>query len=315
MKLRTEINVQPFPFHIDHQSKVMLMGSCFTQNIGSKLRDNQFETLCNPYGITFNPLSLSKQIVEVVNQKHYTTDDLIERNDHFVSFSHHSSFNRGHKYEMLVDINESIDRAHHFLKEADVLIVSIGTAWVWGHMEQSRIVNNCHKIPAKEFELVLTKPEHIYQEFAEVFRLLDEFNPKLQIVFTISPVRHWRSGAVENSRSKSVLISSVHDLVDAHSNCHYFPSYEIMIDDLRDYRFFEDDLIHPSDMAIEYIWSKFGEGFFNAKTVAANSSVGKVKSMMEHRPFNPEGEEYQKFLQKLELRKEELEKEHGISIE
>ena len=161
MKLRTEVNIQPYPFQIAHQSKVLLMGSCFTKNIGSKMEENGFNVMCNPYGITFNPLSISRQLLEIINLKKYSTEDLDEYAGHFISYQHHSSFNRSHKYEMVVDINDSIEKAHEFLKTAEVLFLSFGTAWVWGHKENHEIVNNCHKVPLGQFEQVLTKCEHI----------------------------------------------------------------------------------------------------------------------------------------------------------
>ena len=314
MELRTEVTVNPLPFSIGHKDKVMLMGSCFTNNINAKLIKHGFETFDNPYGITFNPLSLSKQLKEIIEYKKYTDEDISEANGRFFSFQHHSSFSNVHFYDLLVNINESITKARLFLKEAKVLFISIGTAWSWGHIEKSCIVNNCHKVPAKEFDLVLGECRDINKEFQDVFEMLNHFNPDLQIVFTISPVRHLRNGAVNNSRSKSVLISSVHNLVDEYSQAHYFPSYEILMDDLRDYRFYNDDMVHPSDKALEYVWSKFGDAFFEPKTKEANQETAKVRAMLDHRPFNPESEEYHKFLDKLEVKKSRLKKEYDISL-
>ena len=314
MKFRTEIEVNPFPFSIHHKTNVVLMGSCFTLNIGDKLDHAGFQTLSNPFGITFNPASLCKQLAEIISLKEYSSQDLTKHENHFVSLQHHSRFNDS-KQELILDsINKEIESAHKALKTADVLILSFGSAWVWKKKGSKTVVNNCHKIPAKEFEKELLSLDEIHDLLSIALSELNAFNPSLKVLFTVSPVRHWRQGAVENNRSKSLLLSLVHAAVDQKSNAHYFPSYEIMMDDLRDYRFYADDLLHPSRQAIEYIWEKFGDGFFSAETKAAMALVNKVRAMQNHKVMTGNTSDLIKFNTKLEKRISELKSVYGVEL-
>jgi len=315
MKFRTEIQLSPFSFQIAHGQKTMLLGSCFTQNIGEKLRQNKFEILENPYGITFNPLSAIEQLEEIMAQKQYTTTDVDFINNRFVSFKHHSVFAMTDAKKLTENINQHIAQAHHFLKTANVLFVSLGTAWVWQHTAKNTVVNNCHKVPAKQFNYHLATANEITNGFSQTLLNLKKLNPNLQVVFTVSPVRHWRNGAINNSRSKAVLINAANILADAFTNVHYFPSYEILIDDLRDYRFYENDLLHPSKVAIDYIWQKFGEAFFSPKTLEANLAIAKINAMQNHRHISSTQDDLKKFNAKLHARKNELKSKFGLEFE
>ena len=314
MKFRTEVEVPSFPFTLNHKNKIMLMGSCFTQNIGNKLTDSGFETFSNPYGITFNPLSLCQQLEELISLKKYIQEDLTYFNNQYLSLQHHSVFTKTSTEESLEKINSEIKKGNKFLKEADVLFISLGTAWVWKKAINKTVVNNCHKIPAKEFSQELLSSQEIEANLEECLNLLQTFSPDLKVIFTISPVRHWRHGAVDNQRSKSILLNAVHQTIDNSTNGYYFPSYEIMMDDLRDYRFYADDLIHLSSKAIEYIWKKFKSGFFNTKTIDAIDLINKITSMRNHRSITQINESDNKFNAKLALRIDELKSKHGIEF-
>ncbi len=315
MKFRTEIEVNPFPFSINHKSRVLLVGSCFTSNIGDRLENAGFKTFSNPFGITFNPISLSKQIAHIIKGYQFSENELTEFQGQFLSFEHHSSFNNQSSLSALKDINSSITRAQTELKTTDVLFLSLGSAWVWERKESKKIVNNCHKVPAKEFNKKLLSSIEIKTALEQIMADLKRFAPNLNVVFTLSPVRHWRHGAVENSRSKSLLQCCIHDIVNAHANAHYFPSYEIMMDDLRDYRYYADDMLHPSQKAIDYIWMKFGEAFLTSQTKLALELVNKVRAMQRHRTKSNDVEAHEKFKKKLSSRMEELRSRYGIELD
>jgi hypothetical protein len=314
MTFRTEIEVTPFPFSLDHKSKVVLMGSCFTSNIGEKLEFSGFETLANPFGITFNPISLANQITQIVGKRTYSLKDLNKNQDQYFSFQHHSSFNNNDADLMLAKIISSIKEATEMLKTAQVLFISLGSAWVWERKENGQIVNNCHKVPLSEFNKKLLSYDEALASLQNITNALKGFTPNANVVFTVSPVRHWRHGAVENMHSKSILHSAVQNVVEMNQNVHYFPSYEIMMDDLRDYRFYADDMLHPSQKAINYIWEKFGDGFFSAHTKDAIALVNKVRTMQNHHIKSPTKTNLTKFNRKLMERISELKAVYDIEL-
>ena len=314
MKFRTEIEVSPFSFNINHKSKVLLMGSCFTTNVGEKLTYYGFETFSNPFGIAFNPDSLAKQISQIVKGYEYLESDLVEHQGQFLSFDHHSSFNRQDASSTLDVINSNLEQARAAFKNADVLFLSLGSAWVWERKESKTIVNNCHKIASNKFNQKLLSYDEILSSLNKIVDDLKEFAPQLKVVFTLSPIRHWRHGAVENMQSKSLLHAAIQSVVKENELTHYFPSYEIMMDDLRDYRFYADDMLHPSEQAIDYIWQKFGETFFIENTRQANDLIRKIRMMQDHRNVAGTNEELDKFNQKLKNRLDELNSDFGIEL-
>lgn len=291
------------------------MGSCFTSNIGNRLHESGFHTIQNPFGITFNPVSLANQVAMITEGYEYSETDLIKHQSHFLSFDHHSSFNDQSAAVVLEKINRKMKQAKVAFENTEVLFLSLGSAWVWERKENNKIVNNCHKIPTSEFNKRILSANEIKDALANIVKGLQQFNPKLNIVFTLSPVRHWRHGAVENAHSKSLLHAAIQDIVKVNSVAHYFPSYEIMMDDLRDYRFYADDLLHPSQQAIDYIWEKFGDGLFTSKTKEANVLVVKIRAMQNHRNVKGSQVEIEKFNQSLTRRLEELKTVFDIELE
>lgn len=297
MKFRTEIKIEKSSLLIRHQNRIMTMGSCFAENIAEQLSAHFFKIIRNPYGILYNPLSITLALEQIIKKKKFKANELFFYQDEWHSFWHHSSFSHHKKNQVLKKINEQIDRAHQFLKHADWLILTFGTAYVYFHLPEKQLVSNCHKLPQKEFRRELISVDEIVQTVQTVFQELKAFNPKLKIIISISPIRHIRDGLVQNQRSKATLILAVQRLLETHPSLIYFPAYEILMDDLRDYRFYELNLTHPNSLAIHYIWEKFSEMFFNEETQNTLKQFARLRNALDHKVRNPYSESHRKFLQ------------------
>lgn len=296
MKFRTTIPIVKLPVKINHQNKIFLIGSCFTENIVNKLQYHQFKTFCNPNGILYNPLSIFKSIESIVDNKKIIKEDLQFKSDHYYHFDFHSSYADRDWEVLLQRIKIEREKANLFLSQANIIFISLGTAWYYER--NGEIVASCHKHPASEFDKKIADPDTIKKAF-DIFRSkLFKINPNLKVVFTISPVRHLKDGFIENHRSKALLINSVHELCEQFLNTYYFPSYEIMMDDLRDYRFYKHDLLHPNDLAINYIWNYFEKVFFSDETIILNKQIDKFKKSLKHKPLRL-GKEYNSFREEL----------------
>jgi hypothetical protein len=288
MRFRTEIQINPANFTISHSDAIGMMGSCFTENISAKMINAGFRTMVNPFGIVYNPLSLGKQIDQLLNGKVYTVSDIFSDNTLYHSFSHHSRFSGTNPELVLENINCTIREASDFLQKASILILTFGTAFVYRLKTSGEIVSNCHKLPDAVFTHHRAGIQEIVSEWNRLISLLKTHNPALKIILTVSPIRHWKNGANENQLSKATLLLSINELVNTHPDCYYFPSYEMMLDDLRDYRFYADDMVHPSSKAIDYIWEKFSETFFDKKTIEAVKNFENAKKALNHRLLHPE---------------------------
>jgi len=299
MKFRTELDVPFDGLDISHDDKMMFLGSCFAETIGDKMNTFKFNTLLNPSGIVFNPVSVFNVLGDIINEKGYTYDDLEEFKGRYYSFSHHSKFTSNNADETIALMNDGIQAGFEFLKDGDYLFITFGSAYAYKHKKTGKFVANCHKVPSHFFEKELLEPNQLIEAYKELFERIVLLNPSLKVVFTISPVRHLKDGIIENQRSKSILNYVVHSLVDYFSFVYYFPSYELLIDDLRDYRFYADDMTHPSDMAIEYVWDKFSSAYFDQATIGLNKRIEKINKSINHKPFNKNSEEYVGFLKKL----------------
>ncbi len=284
MKFRTEINIAESPDKITYQDKIFGLGSCFVTHIKNKFNYYQFQNQINPFGTVFNPISIRKLLQYAVNQRFFKEKDLFYHQNLWKSFDLHSEFNNPDKKDFLNTINNKIYEVGKFLKTADWLFLTFGTAWVYRHKATGNIVNNCHKVPQKEFDKILLSPNEIIKELNEIIRLATSLNPNLKILMSISPVRHLKNGFVENQRSKAHLITAVHQL---ESEIFYFPSYEIMLDDLRDYRFYKNDYIHPNELAINYIWEKFSDSFISKDAIHTMQRIEKIRQGLAHKSFNP----------------------------
>lgn len=307
---RTIINPQPSPNKIGYQTPVLFMGSCFTENIGNKMAELKFPVIVNPFGVMYNPVSVQKGLEILIEQKKFDKSDLGFYNEQWFSFYHDTEFSDIDQNKCLVKINHSIVQAAQLLRKANFLFVTFGTSWVFKNVQSGNIVSNCHKIPAKEFERKRLDAADIFVEWANLLNRLIELNKELKIIFTVSPVRHWKDGAIENQLSKSTLILAIHQLKTKFKNVEYFPAYEIMMDDLRDYRFYADDMIHPSKVAIDYIWDQFSQTYFEKDTNEIIKEIEKIIQAKNHRPINPDANSYKKFIENQIKSIEELEKNY-----
>lgn len=305
MNFRTEIKIKPSDWQIDHQQKIRMMGSCFTQNIGAILVGNGFDVKTNPFGISYNPVAIANSILEIQQGKIYRESNLVHHRERWHSMLHHSIFSDSDKETTLKKINESIQQWRKYLLEADVLILSLGTAWVYE--KNGKTVNNCHQIPNKEFQKRILSSQEIIDN---IISIRDSLSKNTKIILTVSPIRHLKDGLEENSRSKSTLIHSCHEVTSLCENAEYFPSYEILMDDLRDYRFFEKDMLHPNEMAIEYIWDKFQDKYMSLDTKNIIKKVEKIRKSEKHIVFQPDSNGAREFEDKLQMEKLNLLKMH-----
>ncbi|MDR2843779.1 MAG: GSCFA domain-containing protein [Candidatus Symbiothrix sp.] len=285
MKFRTEIVLPASALQITHQDKILMAGSCFVENLSAKLLGAGFTIHLNPFGIVYNPSSLANGLQDLIHKKVYTADDLFLYQDVYHSFAHHSRFSGREIDAVLQKINDRLASASDFLRQANVLIITFGTANTYRLVSTGEVVSNCHKLPAKAFVEERLTVEQITTRWNDLLTDLQKINPHLNIIFTVSPIRHWKEGANGNQLNKAILLLAVNELLTANPQCYYFPSYEIMLDDLRDYRFYADDLIHPNSQAVEYIWEKFSEVYFEAKTKALIRTHEKEQKALYHQTF------------------------------
>lgn len=317
MDFRTSIPIPQASPKITYDSRVFLVGSCFVENIGKKLDYYKFSQLQNPFGILFHPAAISKFFKNIAKNRVYTESDIFWSNEQWHCFDAHSSLSHSDKRKILDSLNTNLKEAGSFLQETTHLIITLGTAWSYIHVETGQRVANCHKIPQKSFKKELQSVEDIEVSLNNIVLFLKEINPEITVIFTVSPVRHIKDGFVENQRSKAHLITAIHKLLENEKsipplgiNRFYFPAYELMIDELRDYRFYTRDMLHPSATAIDYIWSRFIETWFSQEAIQLLSKIESIQKGLAHRPFNPDSTAHLKFLKKLEQEISELQKQH-----
>jgi hypothetical protein len=311
MKFKLTLDAKPSNHNIAYGDKLMLIGSCFTENIGAKFKTHLFELSENPYGILFNPVSVTNTLTEIMDKKGYKADELFQHNELWHSWNHHSRFSAIEQKDALENINSTILEAHDFLKSANHLIITLGSAWLYhltneAPLGKGQVVANNHKGPIHWFYKSLMQPNDLIDKLHALVARLQVFNPSLHITFTISPVRHLREGLIENNRSKAVLIHAVHELVNQCNQVDYFPAYEYVMDDLRDYRFYAEDLVHPNFAASGYVWDKLVETYMDHKTQAIMKQIAELQLAMNHKPFFTGSVEHQKFLQSCILKTETL---------
>ncbi len=309
MVFQTKIHLKKQAFYkIDYNSKLLLLGSCFSENIGNKLNYYKFQSITNPFGILFHPKAIEVLIANAINEKEYTKDDVVFNNEQWHSFNAHSSLSSSDKNELIHNLNTVNTLTLQQLKNATHIIITLGTSWVYRFIETDTIVANCHKIPQKKFLKEILTVDEITESIDAITKLITSINKNITITFTVSPVRHLKDGFIENQRSKSHLLSAIHQLIDSvqSDRINYFPSYEILMDELRDYRFYTEDMIHPSKIAIDYIWERFTEAWFSEQTKEAMKKVETVQKGITHRSFNPTSEAHLKFLNNLQQKKETL---------
>jgi hypothetical protein len=299
MRFFTEIQLPEFLWKIDYSKSMMFLGSCFSENIGQKLIDLKFNVDMNPFGILYNPESIANSLKILLGKRLFTKNDLFQDQGVWNSFYHHSRFSDVDQEEVLEKINTRILSSHEFLKKADFLIITFGTAWVYELKKTGQVVSNCHKVPASEFKRFRLGVFEITEVYRELLEQIWKINPGLKIIFTVSPIRHWKDGAVENQLSKATLLLAIDQLIKGYGNqaCAYFPSYEIMMDELRDYRFYADDMLHISPVAIDYIFERFSKVLITSESMTISKKVMKIRKAFEHRPVNPATLEFKEFIQ------------------
>ncbi|WP_339889564.1 GSCFA domain-containing protein [uncultured Flavobacterium sp.] len=300
MQFTTKIPIQKFQNPITYESKIMALGSCFAENMSKKFEYFKFQNSVNPFGIIFNPVSIEKLVNRIVNQIKFTEKDIFFHNDLWHCYEVHSELSNPNKEEFLKELNQIIEKSNNQIIDSTHLIITYGTSWVYRNIESKEIVANCHKVPQKQFTKEILSIETIEKSIENTIALIQKVNPNCNFIFTVSPVRHIKDGFVENQRSKAHLISAIHSTDNSQlTTRNYFPSYEIMMDELRDYRFYAEDMLHPNQVAIDYIWERFSENYISAESQKVMQEVDSIQKSVLHRPFNSNSESYQKFLSNL----------------
>ncbi len=295
MNFKIELPIAPFQKQVSIEDSVLFMGSCFAENINQKLKDYKFDTFCNPSGILFNPLSIANTLHTAI-QGNFDFESLVfEHQDLWYSWWHHGSVVGKVKEDLLTLMMDSNLEANKKLKNANWLFITWGSAFVYEHLPSQLLVANCHKVPGNQFKKRLLDIEEIVAIYDALIELLNRFNPELKIVFNLSPVRYTRDGLHENNLSKSTLFLALNTLQKKHKNLLYFPSYEVVIDELRDYRFYEEDWSHPNSLAINYVWSRFMETCMDSKTLDFIKSYDPILKSKKHRPINSHTKAHEKF--------------------
>lgn len=307
MQFRTPVIPPVYPFKMDYSTPSLWMGSCFTTNMGDQMESLRFPVCVNPFGAVYNPVSLVACLQLLLQKKQLTPDDLFFHRGLWNSFHFHSSFSLPNRDDCLGKINERLASAAHFLANSRYLFITLGTAYAFYHQPEYRIVNNCHQLPTAQFKQEALSVAGIVAQWEAFIPLLLEQQPALKVVFSVSPIRHLSNGAHGNQLSKSILLLSVDEIIRKFpEHCFYFPSYEYVLDDLRDYRFYADDMCHPSPLAITYIWKQFEKALLSPHAQSLLREVEQLNKARAHRPFNEQTEQHQVFLWNLEEKERNL---------
>ena len=315
MQFTTKTPIQKSSFPIDYDSKILLLGSCFAENMGEKYDYFKFQTTINPFGIIFNPVSLEKLIRRSVEKRKFTENDIFFHNDLWHCFEVHSELSNSDKDVFLESLNDLISSTNKKLSDSTHIIITLGTSWVYrlrqAQSDSDGVVANCHKVPQKEFTKELLSIQQIEESIESIISLVHSVNPNCKFIFTVSPVRHIKDGFIENTLSKAHLISAIHKIINHHPLPNtYFPAYEIMMDELRDYRFYGEDMLHPNQTAIDYIWIQFFQNYISESEFGLMNDICSIQKGLNHRPFNPNTESHQKFLHQLELKIKTIQNQH-----
>ncbi|WP_312902697.1 GSCFA domain-containing protein [Chryseobacterium taichungense] len=300
MKFRTEVEIKESQKKIGLEDKIFSIGSCFASEMADLFHQGQLQALNNPFGTIFNPFSIANSVKRLHDAEFYHEEELITFNDEFISLDHHTGFDTRYIHQTLAKINAKIEEGNSFLQETDWVIITYGTSFIYEFIPKQKLVANCHKIPQKFFEKRLLSHQEITDSICNtVINLNDICKDNVQILFTVSPVRHTKDGMIENQLSKSKLITAVHETILQFDNCHYLPVYEILMDDLRDYRFYKEDMIHPNSQAVNYIFEKFGNAYFSDQTKDFIKENFKINKALAHRTEDEKDPKYIEFKEKL----------------
>jgi len=295
LNFQTTIQIPALSPQLTYKTPALLMGSCFADNIGQIMQQHYFPITVNPFGTVYNPLSIVQSLLRLQSAQPFTEEEIIQSGDLYTSFFHHSKFAHPDKKRFLATANEFLMKGAEAFRQAEFIILSLGTAWVYRHKDNGIAVNNCHKIPAANFTRSMLLVKEVVAALLPIIK-----NSEAQWILTVSPIRHWKDGAHGNQLSKATLLLAIEQLQQMYKNVQYFPAYEIMMDELRDYRFYADDMLHPSSLAVDYIWQRFCEAALTAETKTIFSEVEKIVAAQQHRLLHPETESSQRFLQQLQ---------------
>ncbi|WP_187696343.1 GSCFA domain-containing protein [Xanthovirga aplysinae] len=312
---RTTLSLSPSSFQLNHQTAVLTLGSCFADAMGSRFLRDKFQVCKNPFGVLFNPLSAFHLLESVINLQFPEDNTFIEREGIYFNYNLHSDFSGKSLKELQNKIQETFETTNNFLKTSQYLILTFGTAIIYQIKDSDQTVANCHKMPAQLFHKRLLRSEEIELTFKKLYKLLKTFNPAIRMILTVSPIRHIKDTLELNAVSKSTVRIACHHLESRFEDVEYFPSYEIMMDDLRDYRFYSQDMLHPTEVAEEYIWEKFSNRYFSQKTQNLLIEWTKLRKAITHRPFHPESNAHQAFLKKTIQKLENLSNKIDVSRE
>ncbi|WP_309608382.1 GSCFA domain-containing protein [Flavobacterium sp.] len=300
MNFTTQIPIPKTSNPIDYNSRIVSLGSCFAKNIAEKFEYFKFQNIVNPFGIIFNTVSIERIVNRIVNQELFTENDIFFHNDLWHCYEVHSELSHPDKEEFLNNLNEIIESANLQISKATHIIITYGTSWVYRNIDTNEIVSNCHKVPQKQFTKELLSVETNARAIKNTIDLITNINKNAKFIFTVSPVRHIKDGFVENNLSKAHLISALYQTINhQQSTINYFPSYEILLDELRDYRFYSQDMLHPNQLAIDYIWQRFFKTQISESIYSVMEDVCSIQKDLAHKPFNPNSEKHQHFLSKL----------------
>ena len=307
MKFSTKVPIGRYTNTIDYSSRILSIGSCFAENIGAKFDYYKFKNNTNPFGIIFNPVSIEKLVARAINNIPFTEADVFYHNERYHCYEVHSDRSEVSSKALVENLNNSLRQFVIELATASHIIITYGTSWVYQLKQSGAVVANCHKVPQTEFDKVLLPVEDIEQSIKNTIELIQSLNPKCALLFTISPVRHIKDGYVGNQTSKAHLITAIHKIINYQlSVINYFPSYEIMMDELRDYRYYGADMLHPNEVAVDYIWERFCESVIAEESYGTMDAVGTIQKGLAHRPFNPHSESHQEFLSGIKVKIEQL---------
>ena len=300
----TPVKIPFAPVEITYLNSVMSLGSCFAENVGGKLRSAFFLTDTNPFGVLFNPISIANSLELIIERKTFEIHDLFENRGMWQSFSHSSKFSSTNLEDCLLSINNRLKAASNFLEQTDFLLITFGTAWVFENVRSGRVVSNCHKLPANEFIRRKLSVEEIVNTYNTLINKLQNLIPNVHVILSVSPIRHLKDGLHENNLSKSTLLLAIDAIQNENKQVHYFPAYEMQMDELRDYRYYAADMLHPSEVAVDYIWKRFSETYFSADTQALKQRLEQLSADLSHRPLHPESLEYMSFQGSVAKRRE-----------
>ena len=308
MLFQTDVNITPLKDTISYGDGILFLGSCFADEVGSICRGLGFNAMVNPFGVLYNPVSIANAIHRLYNGRPFTHNEVIRTGEEFYcTFSHNTDFWNHNEDALLEHVNQSLQEAHEHFQKAKWIILSLGTAWVYRYRATQEVVANCHKLPSQLFDRYCLSLEAAVKCLSD---LLQAF-PDRQFIFTVSPLRHLKDGLHGNQLSKSTLFLAVDEACERFENAHYFPAYEILLDELRDYRFYKEDMVHPTDQAVRYIWEKFVGFAINPSEKPAMQAAQELKQMLHHKPLFPDSEAYNKFEQQRKQKTSEIKQKYS----